>query len=62
MQLPRFLLERSYTLKNILMDLEVTQVFQEDADLTNMSGTKGTRLTQVLMNQRRRAGTDEPSL
>ncbi|XP_008311903.1 protein Z-dependent protease inhibitor-like [Cynoglossus semilaevis] len=46
-QLPRFLLERSYTLKNILMDLEVTQVFQEDADLTNMSGTKGTRLTQV---------------
>ncbi|XP_039982111.1 serpin peptidase inhibitor, clade A (alpha-1 antiproteinase, antitrypsin), member 10a [Xiphias gladius] len=46
-QLPRFLLERSYSLKDVLETLNITQVFQEDADITNMGGAKGPRLSQV---------------
>ncbi|XP_071323724.1 protein Z-dependent protease inhibitor-like [Trachinotus anak] len=46
-QLPRFVLERSYSLKDVLQSLDITQVFQEDADTTNMGGAKGPRLTQV---------------
>ncbi|KAG7233585.1 hypothetical protein INR49_006860 [Caranx melampygus] len=47
-QLPRFMLERSYSLKDVLQTLNITQVFQNDADITNMGGTKGPSLTQIL--------------
>lgn len=47
MQLPRFLLERSYSLRNVLQTLSITQVFQDDADIINMGGDKGPKLTQV---------------
>ncbi|XP_023251093.1 protein Z-dependent protease inhibitor-like [Seriola lalandi dorsalis] len=46
-QLPRFMLERSYSLKDVLQTLDITQVFQDDADTTNMGGAKGPRLTEV---------------
>ncbi|XP_019965787.1 protein Z-dependent protease inhibitor-like [Paralichthys olivaceus] len=46
-QVPRFLLERSYSLKDVLQTLDITQVFQDDADITNMGGAKGPQLTQV---------------
>ncbi|KAM8725324.1 serpin peptidase inhibitor, clade A (alpha-1 antiproteinase, antitrypsin), member 10a isoform 1-T2 [Acanthopagrus schlegelii] len=46
-QLPRFLLERSYSLRNILQTLNIIQVFQDDADIINMGGDKGPKLTQV---------------
>ncbi|XP_073349017.1 serpin peptidase inhibitor, clade A (alpha-1 antiproteinase, antitrypsin), member 10a [Pagrus major] len=46
-QLPRFLLERSYSLRDILQTLNITQVFQDDADIINMGGAKGPKLTQV---------------
>lgn len=45
-QLPRFLLERSYSLSDVLQTLDITQVFQDDADI-NMGGAKGPKLTQV---------------
>ncbi|GAA6230889.1 protein Z-dependent protease inhibitor-like [Lates japonicus] len=45
--LPRFLLERSYMLKDVLQTLDITQVFQDNADITNMGGAKGPRLSQV---------------
>ncbi|XP_037541613.1 protein Z-dependent protease inhibitor [Nematolebias whitei] len=44
-QLPRFLLEHSYSLKDILQTLDITKVFQDDADLSNLGGAK---LTQIL--------------
>lgn len=47
MQLPRFLLERQYSLKDVLQTLGVTQVFQDDADITNMGRANGPKLTQV---------------
>lgn len=47
MQLPVFLLEQTYSLKNMLQRLEITQVFQDDADLSNMGGASGTKLTEV---------------
>ncbi|XP_015251160.1 PREDICTED: protein Z-dependent protease inhibitor-like [Cyprinodon variegatus] len=46
-QLPVFLLEQTYSLKNMLQRLEITQVFQDDADLSNMGGASGTKLTEV---------------
>ncbi|MEQ2189598.1 hypothetical protein GOODEAATRI_026834 [Goodea atripinnis] len=46
-QLPVFLLERSYSLKDVLQTLHITQVFQHDADLRNMGGATGTNLNQV---------------
>ncbi|XP_034436567.1 protein Z-dependent protease inhibitor-like isoform X2 [Hippoglossus hippoglossus] len=46
-QVPRFLMERSYSLKDVLQTLNITQVFQDDADITNMGEAKGPRLTQV---------------
>lgn len=46
-QLPRFLLERSYSLRDVLQTLNITQVFQDDADIINMGGAKGPKLTQV---------------
>ncbi|XP_036942821.1 protein Z-dependent protease inhibitor-like [Acanthopagrus latus] len=46
-QLPRFLLERSYSLRNILQTLNIIQVFQDNADIVNMGGDKGPKLTQV---------------
>lgn len=47
-QLPRFLLERSYSLQDVLKTMGITQVFQDEADLSNMGGTKGPKLTQVV--------------
>lgn len=44
--LPRFLLERSYSLSDVLQALDITKVFQDDADI-NMGGAKGSKLTQV---------------
>ncbi|XP_039637696.1 protein Z-dependent protease inhibitor-like isoform X2 [Perca fluviatilis] len=46
-QLPRFLLERSYSLRDVLQTLDITQVFQDDADISNMGGAEGLKLTQV---------------
>lgn len=46
-QLPRFLLERSYSLRDNLQTLDITQVFQDDADIVNMGESKGPKLTQV---------------
>ncbi|KAM3849523.1 protein Z-dependent protease inhibitor-like [Diretmus argenteus] len=45
-QLPRLLLDRSYSLQDVLKALEVTDVFQDSADLTNITGDKGLKLTQ----------------
>lgn len=47
-QLPRFLLERSYSLQDVLKIMNITQVFQDEADLSNMGGTRGPKLTQVV--------------
>ncbi|XP_034007123.1 protein Z-dependent protease inhibitor-like [Trematomus bernacchii] len=46
-QLPRFLLERSYSLRDVLQTLNITQVFQEEADLSNMGEGEAVKLTQV---------------
>lgn len=46
-QLPRFLFECSYSLRDVLQTLDVTQVFQDNADIINMGGAKGPKLTQV---------------
>uniref|UniRef100_UPI0037E758B5 serpin peptidase inhibitor, clade A (alpha-1 antiproteinase, antitrypsin), member 10a n=1 Tax=Semicossyphus pulcher TaxID=241346 RepID=UPI0037E758B5 len=46
-QLPRFLLERSYSLRDVLQTLSITRLFQDDADIINMGGAKGPKLTQV---------------
>ncbi|XP_047430117.1 protein Z-dependent protease inhibitor-like [Mugil cephalus] len=46
-QLPRLLLERSYSLKDVLKTLDITQVFEDDADISNMGGAKGSKLNQV---------------
>ncbi|XP_017293774.1 protein Z-dependent protease inhibitor-like [Kryptolebias marmoratus] len=46
-QLPRFLLEHSYTLKDVLQTLDITMVFQDDADISNMGEVKGAKLFQV---------------
>ncbi|XP_037605908.1 serpin peptidase inhibitor, clade A (alpha-1 antiproteinase, antitrypsin), member 10a [Sebastes umbrosus] len=46
-QLPRFLLERSYSLRDVLKTLDITQVFQDDADFSNMGASEGLKLTQV---------------
>ncbi|XP_056150839.1 protein Z-dependent protease inhibitor-like isoform X2 [Lampris incognitus] len=47
-QLPRFLLERSYSLQDVLTGLDIREVFQDDADLSPITGTKGLKLTEVL--------------
>lgn len=46
-QLPVFQAKRSYSLKDVLQTLDISQVFQEDADLSNMGGASGTKLSQV---------------
>lgn len=46
-QLPVFQAKRSYPLKDVLQTLDISQVFQEDADLSNMGGASGARLSQV---------------
>ncbi|XP_037304839.1 serpin peptidase inhibitor, clade A (alpha-1 antiproteinase, antitrypsin), member 10a [Pungitius pungitius] len=46
-QLPRFLLERSYSLRDVLQTLNITQVFQDDADISTIGGGAGLKLTQV---------------
>ncbi|XP_077442895.1 leukocyte elastase inhibitor-like [Stigmatopora argus] len=47
-QLPRFTLERSYFLGDVLRTLGVLQVFQDDADLSNMGAPQGAKVSQVL--------------
>ncbi|TDH00814.1 hypothetical protein EPR50_G00192580 [Perca flavescens] len=51
-QLPRFLLEQSYSLRDVLQTLDITQVFQDDADISNMGGAEGLKLTQVYHKSR----------
>lgn len=46
-QLPRFLLERSYSLRDALQTLNISQVFQDGADFSNIGGDKTLKLTQV---------------
>lgn len=46
MQLPRFLLERTYGLRDALQTLDITKVFEDDAEIINM-GDKGPKLAQV---------------
>lgn len=45
-QLPRFLLEKSYTFRDILQTLNIIRIFQDEAEIIEM-GTIGPRLTQV---------------
>ncbi|KAK0130754.1 Protein Z-dependent protease inhibitor [Merluccius polli] len=46
-QLPRFLLKRSYTLRDVLTKMDVKDVFQDTADLSVLSAENGLRLTQL---------------
>ncbi|XP_041660502.1 serpin peptidase inhibitor, clade A (alpha-1 antiproteinase, antitrypsin), member 10a [Cheilinus undulatus] len=47
-QLPRFLLDRSYSLRDVLETLSITQVFQDDAEVVNIEGgATGLKLSQV---------------
>lgn len=48
-QLPRFLLEHSYTLKDVLQTLDIAMVFQDDADLSNLGRTKLTQVSEANM-------------
>lgn len=50
MQLPRFLLEKSYMLRDVLQTLNITTIFQDEAEITEM-GAKGPTLTQVSVVQ-----------
>ncbi|CAN9508003.1 unnamed protein product [Ophioblennius macclurei] len=45
--LPRFLLERSYSLKEVLQTLDITEVFLDTADISNMGEAKALKLSQV---------------
>lgn len=45
-QLPRFRLEKSYALRDVLQTLNMNKMFQDDADIIEM-GSKGPKLTQV---------------
>lgn len=45
-QLPRFLLKKSYALRDVLQMLNMNKMFQDDADIIEM-GAKGPKLTQV---------------
>lgn len=47
MQLPRFLLDRSYSLGDALRALGLVQVFGDDADFSNAGGPAGAKLSQV---------------
>ncbi|XP_077595038.1 protein Z-dependent protease inhibitor-like [Stigmatopora nigra] len=47
-QLPRFTLERSYSLGDVLRTLGVLRVFRDDADLSNMGAPRGAKVSQVL--------------
>ncbi|XP_076021398.1 serpin peptidase inhibitor, clade A (alpha-1 antiproteinase, antitrypsin), member 10a [Genypterus blacodes] len=46
-QIPRFSLERSYKLRDTLQNLQITEVFQDNADLSNIGGENTLKLTQV---------------
>ncbi|KAM4521921.1 serpin peptidase inhibitor, clade A (alpha-1 antiproteinase, antitrypsin), member 10a isoform 1-T2 [Odontesthes bonariensis] len=46
-QLPRLLLERSYSLRSVLQTLDITRVFQDDADNSKLGEPKGLKLTEV---------------
>lgn len=58
-QLPRFLFECSYSLRDVLQTLDITQVFQDNADIISMGGAKGPKLTQVY--QKSLVSVDESS-
>lgn len=45
-QLPRFLLDRSYTLRDTLQTLDITRVFENGAEIITM-GDQGPKLDQV---------------
>ncbi|XP_077409737.1 protein Z-dependent protease inhibitor-like isoform X1 [Vanacampus margaritifer] len=47
-QLPRFFLDRSYSLRDVLRTLGVVQIFQDDAELSDMGVPQGTKVSQVL--------------
>ncbi|XP_077366448.1 protein Z-dependent protease inhibitor-like [Festucalex cinctus] len=47
-QLPRFFLDRSYSLRDVLRALGVLQIFQDDADLSAMGLPQGAKVAQVL--------------
>ncbi|XP_056437377.1 serpin peptidase inhibitor, clade A (alpha-1 antiproteinase, antitrypsin), member 10a [Gadus chalcogrammus] len=46
-QLPRFLMESSSNLQDVLKQMKVTDVFQDGADLSGMTTDEGIQLTQV---------------
>ncbi|XP_029903411.1 serpin peptidase inhibitor, clade A (alpha-1 antiproteinase, antitrypsin), member 10a isoform X2 [Myripristis murdjan] len=46
-QLPRFLLEKSYSLRDVLQRLDMSEVFQDGADLSNIAGDKSLKLSEV---------------
>ncbi|KAM9840305.1 protein Z-dependent protease inhibitor-like [Aulostomus maculatus] len=46
-QLPRFLMEHSYSLRDVLQTLDITQVFQDGADIRHMGEAAGLKLTEV---------------
>ncbi|XP_053193289.1 protein Z-dependent protease inhibitor-like [Scomber japonicus] len=47
-QMPRFRLESSYSLSDVLQTLGITQAFQDTADLSGMGAAKSPTLTQVV--------------
>ncbi|XP_061785868.1 protein Z-dependent protease inhibitor [Nerophis lumbriciformis] len=63
-QLPRFLLDNSYSLRDVLQTLGMVQVFQDDADLSNMGAAEGTKLSQVfhkaVLSVNESGGNDTP--
>lgn len=49
MQLPRFKMDCSYTLRNALQNLEITKVFEAGAEINNL-GVSGVKLDQVTLH------------
>ena len=46
-QLPRFILEQSYSLQKVLPGLGISEVFQDSADFSGIGGETGLRLSEV---------------
>ncbi|XP_041716963.1 protein Z-dependent protease inhibitor [Coregonus clupeaformis] len=47
-QLPRFMLEQSYSLQKVLPGLGISEAFQERADFSGIGGETGLRLSEVV--------------
>lgn len=49
MQLPRFVLDRSYSLRDVLQTLDITKVFQDDAEINMGAQAKLEQVTSCLL-------------